>query len=721
MNDFGIAVVGIGATGTVLAAALLNQNAETSIAEVLPNAYQRLFHPKSIVVIGASNNEMKPGGRVLKNIKTHGYKGKLWAINPNTSDVLNLPTYSSIEMLPSAPDLAILAIPAAAVLPSIDALGAKGTRAVIVLTSGFGEKDAAGKKLEEKMVAAANAASMVLIGPNCSGFLTQTYKGKFAGMVPDLPGGAVDVISGSGATVDFVMESALRRGLSFGTVINLGNSIQMGVEDLLQMYEENYNSENARILMLYLESIKKPLKLLHFARRLSQKGCTLVGIKSGVTAAGERAAASHTGALATSDTAVSALFQKAGIIRVKSKAEMIDVGCVLACTKGPLKGNRICVITDAGGPGVMLSDELNRQGLELPLLKEKTRALLAEILSPESATSNPIDILPSRTAKDIEGVIGILNREESDRIDAVAIIMGDSGLSDITEIYREISKAMRAGSIPVIPVLGSVISSRAKIEDFISQGHVFFQDEVPLGEALGKVANWHGPEEMTSCLDRYDRKSIASALNGRSGALEPAVVFQILNAAGFRLLSQIEVLKQEDVFSGAKQIGYPLVMKAMGPLHKTDVGGVRLGIANAEQAMAAWETLMRIPNVTGVLLQPMVSGVEVILGASREGHFGHLILFGLGGIYAEALKDIQFALAPVSLTESLRMIRAIRGYPLLEGFRGAKGMDVGVLADYIQRFSQLITDFPQIQEIDLNPIKGNLSDLYAVDARILIN
>jgi acyl-CoA synthetase (NDP forming) len=682
--------------------------------------YRHLFHPGTIAVIGASNDPLKPGGRVIKNIKENGYGGRLWAVNPKTRDILGLPTYASIEALPAAPDLAIVAIPSALVLPAVEALARSGTGALIVLTAGFGEKDEAGKLAEQKMRHIADDAHMALIGPNCSGFLTRTYKGKFAGIIPQVPGQAVDFISGSGATVDYVMERGCSRGLSFGTVINLGNSVQMGVEDLLELHDRNYGPDCARILMLYLESVKNPAKLLHHARSLTRKGCALIGIKSGVTAAGERAAASHTGAMATSDTAVAALFEKAGILRVPGRGDLIDVACVLNAAKGRLKGKRACIITDAGGPGVMLCDELARQGMQLPLLQDQTRAALAEILPPESATLNPIDALPSRTAEQIKAVIQVLEKHERDRIDVIAVLTGDSGMSDNAGIYREISAAMLAGPIPVVPVLSSVTSCRSKIVDFIGRGHVYFPDEVELGRALGRVANWVAPDEDCPVPSGYDRGAVAEVLDVCRGPLAPGQVRLILQAAGFRVPEQIEVYDEDRLVESCGQAGYPQAMKVIGPLHKTDAGGVRLGIGDAAQAMAAWKALRQIPEARGVLIQPMIGGPEVILGASREGEFGHLVMFGLGGIHAEVLQDVKFALAPLTRDESLRMIKGIRSHAVLQGVRGQAGMDIQVLADYLQRLGRLVHDFPVIREIDLNPVKGEEADLYAVDARIIV-
>jgi acyl-CoA synthetase (NDP forming) len=683
-------------------------------------AYDLLFAPKSIAVLGASNDSLKPGGRVIKTIKNHGYKGELFAINPKTASILGLPTFASVADLPKAPDLAIIAIPAPYVLGALEELALKGVGATIVLTSGFGEKDEQGKIEEQKMLEIAQKAGMVLVGPNCSGFMTHCYKGKFAGLVPDLDGRVVDFISGSGATVDYLMEQATLRGLSFGNVVNVGNSVQMGVEDLVALWDENYGPDYARILLIYMELMKKPQKLLYHARSLARKGCILIGIKSGVTAAGQRAAASHTGAMATSDTAVQALFDKAGIIRVKSKMELIDAACILSVTRGPLTGKRACIITDAGGPGVMLSDELNRQQLELPVLSKKTQERLRQLLPPESSKINPIDCLPSRTPAQVREIFKILAEEEQDTIDIIVILTGDPGLSDNWEVYQEILKGMAESPIPIIPVLSSAISCRQQIDRFRRLGKIYFPDEVQVGTALGKVAHFNVPEDGIPDISRYSYSNIERILTDTTGVLSPSKVYDLLKWAGFQPALQQIVQKRKDLFQVCESVGYPLVMKVIGPLHKSDLGGVKIGIKNKKEAEKAWRELKSISGATGVLVQKMIEGTEVILGAAREEGYGHLILFGLGGIYTEILKDVQFALAPLTHTESMRMIRSIKGLSILEGARGGKGVSLDLLVDYLMRIAKLVTDFPMIKEIEMNPVKGVGEDLYVVDARVIV-
>lgn len=683
--------------------------------------YRSLFHPESIVVVGASNDPLKPGGRVTQNIKENGYAGSLWVINPNTPSIMDLPTFGSIEELPGPPDLALIAIPAPFVRDTLEELGRKGTKSCMILTAGFGEKDREGKEEEKRFVEIAARHHMTLIGPNCSGFLTTSYAGKFAGLIPKVKKGAVDFISGSGATVDYLMEQAVTRGLSFGNVVNMGNSIQMGVEDMLALVDENYGPESGRIILLYMESLKNPRDFLKHARSLYRKGCTLIGIKSGVTAAGKRAAASHTGAMAAPDAAVQALFDKAGIIRVRSKMELIDVACALTAARGPVRGNRVCVVTDSGGPGVMLSDELGRQGLEQPVLREKARKRLSELLPPEAALNNPVDCLPSRTPEQVREIFRILEEEEKDRIDVMTVLVGNSGLYDNWEIYREVVEGMERCSIPIIPVLSSATTCAGLLERVRERGKVFFPDEVIAGRALGEIVQRPLVYEPGPVPCSYDRDKIGRLLEAGGEVPEPAVVEQVLRAAGFKLPFQADVFDRDRLGPACEKAGFPLVMKVIGPLHKSDVGGVRLRIEDMEDARTAWAELMRIRNASGVLIQQRIEGTEVILGAKEEEGFGHLIMFGLGGIYTEVLQDVSFTLAPLGREEGLRMINSIRARAILEGVRGEKGLSLELLTEYLVRLGRLVTDFPRIREIDLNPVKGTGSDLFVVDGRVILS
>ncbi|MBI9043119.1 MAG: acetate--CoA ligase family protein [Anaerolineaceae bacterium] len=680
---------------------------------------QKLLSPNSIAIIGASNDLSKPGGLVLNNILSKGFAGKLLAVNPKSTPIQGLQAYPSIKALPFTPDLALIAVPARYVRQSLEELVHKGTRVVIVLSAGFGELGEEGKREEQILAEIADQHNMLLLGPNCLGAMTYTHASKFDGILPEMTQGGIDFLSGSGAMIDYLAEQAIRRGLPFGSFLTVGNSAQTGVTDLLTLFNQSEQTNHSQLKLIYLESLKKPQEFLTSARNLVKKGHLLAGIKSGTTQAGSRAAASHTGAMATNDIAVKALFDKAGVIRVPSRLELIDVACVIDCAKGNLDGRRVCVVTDAGGPGVMLADELNRQGFDVPLLREQTQARLTEVLPPGAGVSNPIDCMPNRNGEMIGKVFDILAEDECDTIDYILFMIGDSRLADNWEIFQAVIRAMDVGKIPILPSFCSAISSQEGLTKFRETGKSYFEDEVSMARALSRVVNRTHLTEPVKEITGYDHKKIETVLLGLSGALSPTKARQVLEAAGLRFPQQVE-LSEKDAL---KNIAFPFpwAMKVNGPLHKTDVGGVRVNITDLNTAQAVWEELMHIKDATGCLIQRMVSGPEVLIGANREDGFGHLVGFGLGGIYTEALKDVSFALAPLSAKEAENMVHSIRALPLIEGFRSEPGIDLEYLQEWLIRISLLVTDFPQIRELDLNPAKGIAKDVFIVDARIIVD
>ncbi len=682
-------------------------------------AYQKIINPQSIAVVGASSSPSKPGGSVVKNLIEHQFNGKLYLVNKGGENIRGMSSYTTVGDLPNDIDLGIIVIPAGGVYQAMVELIEKNCKTMIVLTAGFGETDEKGKVEERRLVELAEQHHVTMIGPNCVGIVTPYYRGKFAGIIPKLRKGSIDVISASGATVDYLMEQADGRGLKFDNVISLGNSAQQGVEDMIELLDENHSSENAPIKLIYIEAIKKPQKLLKHARSLTQKGCVLVGIKSGVTDAGKRAAASHTGALATSDTAVQALFDKAGIIRVRSKYELVEIGCALNNLRNKTNVQKVIIITDAGGPGVMLADELNKHGLAIPRLKETTQKKIAEYLPRFATVTNPVDCLPTQTGKQIADVVRAIEDEKED-VDAIAVLTGNSMLTDKWESYSAILDCMEKGSVPILPVLSSVSTCKDLIDKFKNADKAYFVDEVKVGQALGQLHSRKPLDDSQDSLPGYDKNRLAGILGGYTGVLPAEKCSELLDAAGLRHPKQTVIHKKEDLREESKALTFPIVAKIIGPLHKSDVGGVIVGINNYDELTAAWDKISRIPQFEGVLLQEMISGNEVIIGAKKETGYGHLVMFGLGGIFTEVLKDNIFALAPLGLKESESIIRSIRSIKMLEGARNQKGMSIAKLANYLTKISMLVRDFPQISEIDLNPVKGEEEDLCIVDCRIVI-
>ncbi len=678
-----------------------------------------LLEPKSIAVIGASDDVTKPGGRLTLNILTKGFDGNLYLVNPKGGTIQGVKAYTSIPELPEAPDLTLIGVPAKFVRAAVEELAAKGGKIVVVLSAGFGEQGPEGKAEEKALAEIATKHGMLLLGPNCSGVMTYAHASKFTGVALKLVKGGIDFISGSGATVDFLAEHAMRRGLKFNSFLTVGNSAQSGVPDLMEIYDAGHGPDSPKVMITYQESIVNPQKFLKASRSLSKKGVLIAGIKAGNTQAGSRAAASHTGAMATNDTAVQALFDKAGVIRVHSRMELVDVANILTLVKGKADGKRVAIVTDAGGPGVMLCDELNNLGFEVPAFNERTRARLAEVLPAGAGVGNPVDTLPTSGADRLEKVLTILTEEVKDQVDYIIVMNGDAGMMDNWALYQTAKKFMDSSPIPIIPSYVSVLSSDVPLGKFREIGGCYFEDEVYLARALNRVVNRPRIFDPETSAAGYEKKKIAGLLKDCHGALTPQVTREVLQAAGIRFPGQVELTAK----AGLKDVSFafPWVMKVMGPLHKSDVGGVRVGIKDLAEAEKVWDDLLKIKDATGVLVQQMVKGTEVIIGANREPGYGHLVAFGLGGIYTEALKDVKFALAPLANEEADRLIHSIRSIKLLKGVRGEPGMDLDTLRDILIRIGLLVTDFPEIQELDLNPVKGYGKDIFTVDARILVD
>ncbi len=679
---------------------------------------RELINPKSIVIVGASNDISKPGGRILKNIIEGGYNGQLYAVNPKEDIVQGIKCFKETSQLPDV-ELAIIAIAAKYTPETVESLiNEKSTKAFIVLSAGFSEVGSEGKILEQKVAKLVNDANGSLIGPNCIGVLTPRYMGSFAGPIPKLDKWGVDFVSGSGATAVFILETAIPMGLTFASLFSVGNSAQIGVEDVLEYWDNTYDPEiSPRVKMLYLEKIDNPKKFLAHSQSLINKGCRICAIKAGMTDAGSRAASSHTGALAGSDDAVHALFRKAGIVRCYSREQLIYTAGVLMHRQ--LRGKNIAVITHAGGPGVMLTDALSKSGMNVPKIEgEKADELLAQLFH-GSAVGNPIDFLATGTAEQLGLIIDYVENH-FDHIDGSVVIFGTPGLFDVKPVYRLLHNKMKTCKKPIYPVLPSTILAKEAIEDFLSLGRVNFPEEVNLGWAIARVYNTPKPSENEG-IPEVDIKEIRKVIeSAENGYLPPEKVQSLLDAAGISRVGEAVALNKSDAVSHARRLGYPVVMKVVGPVHKSDIGGVSLFIGSDETAAKEFDRLMAIPEAKSVLIQPMLKGIELFAGAKKEAGFGHLVMCGMGGIFIEILKDVTKALTPVSMPEALEMIKNLRSRGLIEGARGQRGAGKELFAEAIVRLSALLEAAPEIAEMDLNPLIGTPEYVTAVDARIRV-
>jgi acetyltransferase len=681
---------------------------------------KELLDPKSIVVCGASSDIHKPGGKALKNLLESPFNGPVYAVNPKETEVQGVKCYAKVDDLPQV-DCAIICIAAKFCAQTVDVLAKdKGCKGFIIISAGFSEENAEGAAIEKHIVDTINSVGGSLIGPNCTGFLNVNYAGCFDTPIPTLDPKGVDFITGSGATAVFIKEYGMSNGLKFNSVWAVGNSAQLGIEDVLEHLDETFDPEkSSRVIMLYMEKIGDPQRLLKHSRNLINKGCHIAAIKSGGSAAGSRAASSHTGALATNDAVVDALFRKAGIVRCQNRQELTTVCGVFMHPE--IKGKRCAVITHAGGPAVMLTDVLSNGGMEVPSLKEHPASpALLEKLFAGSSVGNPIDFLATGTAEQLGYIIDTVENEYTD-IDFSVVIFGSPGLFSNKEVYDLLDQKMKTCKKPIFPVLPSIINVKEEIEDFIAKGRINFPEECVLGNAICKVYNTPKPQPENVEMPKIDtariRKCIDSCENGYIG---PDQIYELLDAAGIAQ-KQIRVVdKKRQALDFANEVGYPLVMKVVGPVHKSDVGGVTLNVRDIETVGKEFDRLMAIKDTYAVEMYPMLDGTEVYIGAIRDAKFGHQVFFGLGGIFIEVLKDVQSSLVPISAAEAKEALTKLRGYKILQGVRGQQPVNVDVYAEQIARVAALVMAAPEIAEMDLNPLLGNPKNVVAVDARIRI-
>ena len=627
----------------------------------------QLLRPESIVVVGASNNVHKPGGAILKNLISGGYRGELRAINPKEAEVQGIPSFADAKDVPDT-DLAILAIPAALCPDVVETLAReKQTRAFVILSAGFGEETHEGALLEERILETVNKYGASLIGPNCIGVMNTWHHSVFSQPIPQLSPKGVDLISSSGATAVFILESAVTKGLQFNSVWSVGNAKQIGVEDVLGYMDETFDpKKDSRIKLLYIESISDPDRLLFHASSLIKKGCKIAAIKAGSSESGSRAASSHTGAIASPDSAVEALFRKAGIVRCYSREELTTVGCVF--TLPELRGKNFAIITHAGGPGVMLTDALSKGGLNVPRLEGEAADELKAGLFPGAAVGNPIDILATGTPEHLRLCIDYCE-EKFENIDAMMAIFGTPGLVTMFEMYDVLHEKMQTCRKPIFPILPSINTAGAEVAAFLAKGHVNFA---------------------------------------------------LLHSAGIPIVDEFVSGNKEEVIAFARRCGFPVVAKVVGPVHKSDVGGVVLNIKGEQHLALEFDRMMQIPEAHAIMVQPMLKGTELFIGAKYEEKFGHVVLCGLGGIFVEVLKDVSSGLAPLSYEEAYSMIHSLRAYKIIQGTRGQKGVNEDKFAEIIVRLSTLLRFATEIKEMDINPLLATEKEVIAVDARIRI-
>ena len=681
---------------------------------------RELVDPQSIVIVGGSNNVQKPGGKIIRNLLEGNFKGDIYAVNPKETEVQGVPCFASVDMLPSV-ELAILAIPAVACPAAVKLLASeKSTKAFIIISAGFAEETPEGEKLERQILDTVNYYGASLIGPNCIGLMNRNHRSVFTLPIPDLNAKGVDLVSSSGATAVYILESAIGKGLRFNSVWSVGNAPQIGVEDVLEYLDRTFEPETSpRIKMLYIENIKDPDRLLLHASSLIRKGCKIAAVKSGSSESGSRAASSHTGAMASSDLAVEALFRKAGIVRCFSREDLTTVSCVF--TLKEIYGRNFAIVTHAGGPAVMLTDALSKGGLHVPEIKGEKTLMLKSELYPGASVANPIDILATGTPEHLEKAIDFCEKE-CPEIDAIAVIFGSPGLVKVYDAYDVRHRKMEECSKPIFPVLPSVVTAGKEVEYFLNKGHVNFSDEVELATAVTRVCNASKPTNEGIELYGVDVPRIRRIIDEitEEGYLSHHYVQQLLAAAGIQIVREEVSSNKKVLLRRAEEIGYPVVAKVVGPIHKSDIGGVAVNIQSKKHLAFEFERMMKLPDVSAVMIQPMLQGKELFVGAKYEPRFGHIILCGLGGIFVEVLRDIASGLAPLSHNEAFSMIRSLRAYKMFRGVRGEAPIDEVQFAEIIVRLSTLLRFATEIKEMDINPLLATSQGIIAVDARIRV-
>jgi acetate---CoA ligase (ADP-forming) len=706
----------------------------------VPQTLDPLLRPRSVAVIGASRSRDSIGGAILHNLLAAGFQGPVYPVNPKTSHVQSVASYPDVESIPGEVDLAIVVIPAAHVLEAVEACGRKGVQAIIVISAGFKEVGAEGAEREAELVAAARRHGMRLVGPNCLGLLNTdpevSLNATFA-PVDALPG-RVAFSSQSGALGLAILDYARRLALGISQFVSVGNKADVSGNDLIEFWEKDPGTD---LILLYLESFGNPTKFTQIARRVARKK-PIVAVKGGRTKSGARAASSHTGALAGSDVAVDALFHQSGVIRTDTIEELFDTALMLAYQPVPA-GSRVAILTNAGGPAIMAADACESAGLTLPSLEPKTMKAMRGFLAPEASVKNPVDMIASADAPAYEQALRLLVADKN--VDAVIVIFVPPLVTGAPEVARAIL-AGAAGSKK--PILSCFMGSHGLPESLqsLNEGHIpSYAFPEAAARTLARVAKygaWRStPSGKVPAIAGVEpdkaRDAIAAALAGTEpGVSEKWLDFdalgRVLAAYGIRTAAARPASNRGEAAVVAKSLGFPVVMKVRSPdvVHKTDVGGVKLGLKTEEEAARAFDEIRRSLASTkpsaqfeGVTLERMVTGgIETIVGMTRDPLFGPVILFGLGGVAVELLRDVSVRVAPLTDRDAEEMIHGIRTYPLLEGYRGAAPSNTTSILDLLHRVSRLATEHPEILELDLNPVLvfPGTANCIALDVRIKV-
>lgn len=678
--------------------------------------WNSLMQPKSIAVIGGSDRLDHLGGSIVHNLLSSDFQGDLFIVNPKRDVVQGLKAFRDPKLLPDT-ELAIFAIPADPVFELAELLiASKNTKALIVFSAGFSEAGQAGCLKEKALIELCDRHQVLLLGPNCIGLCNQHYTGLFTRPLPKIDKKGVDFISSSGATAVFTMELASEIGLSFSSLYTVGNAAQTGVEDLLEYFDKTYQNSERRVIMIYLEGMKDPQKFIDHCRSLYQKGHRITLLKGGITDQGNKAASSHTGALARKLETDQSIFKKAGVILCNSRTELIYTSAVInSVDRIP---QRVGIITHAGGPAVLLTDGLIKNGLTVPSLNSGHQRSLKETLFNGASTSNPIDILATGTSDQLEKCMSYCDQEIDD-LDGLIVILGSPGLTDMTEHFQSVLSFSKSGSKPLFAIFPSVINT-AQQRLWLSENDIpAFKDEQLFANSLGAIKRHQFFESAPYSFDDSTVQQLKDFISHvPDGYINEAEGARLLDIIGISRVAQRTISSCDQLKDVMTNFEYPVVLKAGGLQHKTDQKGVFTNLRNIDELVSAYESLVRIDKVEYLILQPQLFGEEIYIGALRDDLNSPLVFCGKGGVDLETYADIQHTLAPVSMEEATNMVQQLKIFPILKGTRGKSGVDLNTYILYIAKIAALVDLIPRIQELDINPLIADDDSIYAVDFRV---
>jgi acetyl coenzyme A synthetase (ADP forming)-like protein len=704
--------------------ALAERDEESEVRSI-----RHLLCPSSVAVVGAGRRPGTIGHEILRNIIDGGYSGSVFPIHPSATEILGRPAYKSLAEVPADVDVAVVAVPAGSTMAVVEDCAVKSVKGIVLITAGFAEGGDDGRMAQDEILATARAFGMRVVGPNCMGIINTSpavsLNATFAPVQPEP--GRVAFASQSGGLGIAVLQEAGRRGIGVSSFVSMGNKADVSGNDLLQYWHRDPESD---VILLYLESFGNPRRFARIARRVSADK-PIVAVKAGRSSSGRRAASSHTAALASSDVAVSALFDQAGVIRVDTLEEMFDLAQVLGGQPIP-RGRRVAIVGNAGGPGILAADACEADGLLVPELPASTQARLREFLPAAAAVSNPVDMVASASAEDYERALSVVMAD--DAVDAVVVVFVPPLVTRTEDVADAVARTARQSTKPMVVNLLGVAGIPEQFNGEDSRIPCFAFPE-PAVRALARACDygdWRRRDPgRTVELDEVHTEEAQETVRNLLGTaplgrwLDPAEASALLGTYGINTIRTVQAQEEQQAADAAERIGFPVALKAVGRdlIHKTELGGVRLGLSSSDEVRATFAEMKTAlgDRLEAVAVQAMApDGVEMIVGALSDPQFGPMVMFGTGGTMVELFADRELRMAPITDSDARRLISSVRGARLLYGYRGSKPADVEAIEDLLVRVGRLVDEIPEVAEIDLNPVICTADGVALVDTKVRV-